>query len=92
SLDYHLPLAYPHWAVGRWLYVQRLRANGFLDVARGRSAGISGERNYRNVGLDASVLFNVLRLRTPLEAGVRVVVDTYTQELVVEPLAFSIRL
>jgi hypothetical protein len=92
SLDYYLPLAYTHWSVGRWLYVQRLRANGFLDVAQGRSVGVSGARNYRNVGLDTSVLFNVLRLRTPLEAGVRVVLDTYTQQLVVEPLAFSIRL
>ncbi|UOQ65901.1 hypothetical protein [Hymenobacter volaticus] len=92
SLDYYLPVAYTHWSVGRWLYVQRIRANGFLDVAQGRSVGISGERDYRNVGLDTSVLFNVLRLRTPLEAGVRVVVNTYTQELIVEPIAFSIRL
>ena len=92
SLDYHLPVAYTHWSLGRWLYVQRIRANGFLDVAQGRSVGISGERDYRNVGLDTSVLFNVLRLRTPLEVGVRVVANTYTQEVIVEPLAFSIRL
>jgi len=92
SVDYYLPLAFPHWSVGRWLYVQRLRTTGFLDVAQGRSVGISGTGNYRNVGLDAAVLFNVLRLRTPLEAGVRVVLNTYTNELIVEPLAFSIRL
>ena len=92
SLDYHLPLAYPHWALGRWLYVQRVRAVGFVDVAQGRSVGISGERDYRNVGLDAAVLFNVLRLRTPLEAGIRLVVNTRTSLLYFEPLAFSIRL
>ncbi|WBO83687.1 TolB family protein [Hymenobacter yonginensis] len=92
SADYYLPLAFPHWSVGRLLYVQRLRATGFLDVAQGRSTGVSGRGNYRNVGLDVAALFNVLRLRTPLEAGVRLVVDTYTNELVFEPLAFSIRL
>ncbi|UOG74529.1 hypothetical protein MTX78_20720 [Hymenobacter tibetensis] len=91
SLDYYLPLAYPHWSVGRWLYVQRIRATGFADVAQGQSSGLA-TRNYRNVGLDTSVLFNVLRLRTPLEAGARVVLNTYTQELIFEPLAFSIRL
>ncbi|QNH62702.1 hypothetical protein [Hymenobacter sediminicola] len=92
SVDYYLPLAFPHWSVGRVLYVQRLRATTFLDVAQGRSAGISGAGNYRNVGLDVAALFNVLRLRTPLEAGLRLVVNTYTNELILEPLAFSIRL
>lgn len=92
SLDYAMPLAFPHWSVGRLLYVQRLRATGFLDVAQGRSTGVSRAGNYRNVGLDVAALFNVLRLRTPLEAGVRLVVNTYTNELIFEPLAFSIRL
>ena len=92
SLDYYLPLAFPHWSVGRLLYVQRLRATGFLDVAQGRSRGVSRAGNYRNVGLDISALFNVLRLRTPLEAGVRLVLNTYTNELIFEPLVFSLRL
>jgi hypothetical protein len=92
SVDYYLPLAYTHWSIGRWLYVQRIQAAGFVDVAQGRSVGFSRELNYRNVGLDMSVLFNVLRLRTPFQAGVRVVVNTYTQELFFEPLAFGIRL
>jgi hypothetical protein len=49
-------------------------------------------RDYRNVGLDALVQFNVLRLRTPVEAGVRVVYNTVVGQWVVEPLAFDIRL
>jgi hypothetical protein len=92
SADYYLPLAFPHWSVGRLLYVQRLRATGFLDVAQGRSTGVSGRGSYRNVGLDVAALFNVLRLRTPLEGGVRIVVDTYTNDLIIEPLVFNIRL
>jgi len=33
SADYSLPLAFVHWSVGRVLYVQRLRATVFADVA-----------------------------------------------------------
>ena len=91
SADYYLPLAFPHWALGRVLYVQRLRATLFGDVAQGENA--PGARYaYRSAGADALVLFNVLRLRTPIEAGVRVVFDAVRRQWVVEPLAFSLRL
>ena len=93
SLDYSLPLAFTHWELGRLLYVQRLRATVFGDVAQGNDfRGRSGQLRYRNVGLDALVLFNVLRLRTPIEAGVRVVYRAALGAWVVEPLAFDIRL
>ncbi|MBF9236338.1 hypothetical protein I2I05_02915 [Hymenobacter sp. BT683] len=95
SFDYSLPLAFTHWEVGRWLYVQRLRAAVFGDVGRGVNRLNTGERiyrNYRNVGFDALVQFNVLRLRTPFEAGVRVVYNPVVGQWVVEPLAFDIRL
>ncbi|HEX8657535.1 MAG TPA: hypothetical protein VF690_08380 [Hymenobacter sp.] len=91
SLDYNLPLAFTHWELGRVLYVQRLRATVFGDVARGQSRVSASNRDYRNVGLDALVLFNLLRLRTPFEAGVRVVYRTTLRQWVVEPLAFDIR-
>ena len=93
SLDYNLPLAFTHWEVGRLLYVQRLRAAFFGDIAQGNDfRGVAGQLNYRNVGVDALVLFNVLHLRTPIEAGVRVVYNTVLQQWVVQPLAFDIRL
>jgi hypothetical protein len=93
SFDYNLPLAFTHWELGRLLYVQRLRAAVFGDVAQGNNVrGQAGQLSYRNAGVDALVLFNVLRLRTPLEAGVRVVYRGIEQQWVVEPLAFSIRL
>ncbi|HEX8330005.1 MAG TPA: hypothetical protein VF629_20885 [Hymenobacter sp.] len=90
SADYYLPIAYTHWTLGRWLYVQRLRATAFVDVAQGRT-GLA-RVNYRNFGGDVSALFNVLRLRTPVEAGVRVVYSSNSQQWLLEPLAFSIRL
>lgn len=93
SLDYNLPLAYTHWALGRWLYVQRLRAAVFGDLAQGNDfRGSAFQYRYRNAGLDALVLFNVLRLRTSVEAGVRVVYRGAVGAWVVEPLAFSLRL
>jgi len=91
SLDYNLPLAFTHWELGRLLYVQRLRAALFGDVARGEDQhGAPALANYRNAGIDALVLFNVLRLRTPIEAGVRVVHSSLLGKWVVQPLAFNI--
>ncbi len=93
SLDYFVPLAFTHWEIGRLLYVQRLRATVFGDVAQGNDfRGEAGRLNYRNVGADVLVLFNVLRLRTPIEAGVRVVYRSNLRQWVLEPLAFDIRL
>ena len=90
SADYSLPLAFVHWSLGRVLYVQRLRATVFGDVARGE-VGVF-RQDYRNAGLDAAVLFNVLHLRTPIEAGVRVVYSSFLGQWVVQPLAFDVRL
>jgi hypothetical protein len=92
SFDYNLPLAYTHWAMGRVLYVQRLRAAIFSDLASNDFQSTVARLNYYNVGLDALALFNVLRLRTPVEAGVRVVYRGAVGTWVVEPLAFSLRL
>ena len=93
SFDYNLPLGFVHWQLGRLLYIQRLRADFFGDVARGNDfRGSAVQLDYRNAGIDALVLFNVLRLRTPIEAGVRVVYRSLVQQWVVEPLAFSLRL
>jgi hypothetical protein len=92
SVDYFLPLAYTHWTLGRWLYVQRLRTTAFADVAQGQRRDGLVQANYRNVGADFSVLFNVLRLRTPIEAGVRVVYSSLQRQWVVQALAFDLRL
>ncbi|MBF9142554.1 TolB-like translocation protein [Hymenobacter properus] len=93
SFDYYLPLAFTHWELGRWLYIQRLRATVFGDVAQGDAIrGLDYQVKYQNVGVDALVLFNVLRLRTPIEAGVRVVYSSQLRQWLVQPLAFDIRI
>ncbi len=103
SADYYLPLAFVHWSVGRVLYVQRLRATVFADVAQGSSlvglrtatgAVVSTRAivNYQNYGADLMALFNVFHLRTPIEAGVRVAYSNNLQGWVVQPLALNVRL
>lgn len=103
SADYNLPLAFVHWSVGRMLYVQRLRATAFVDLAQGSSLVTlrtpAGQlvptrlyQDYRNAGGDFMVLFNVFHLRTPIEAGVRVAYSNNLQQVVVQPLAFNVRL
>ncbi len=94
SADYNLPLAYLHWSLGRVLYVQRLRADAFADVARGSSLLPTGRayQDFRNGGVDLMALFNAFHLRTPIEAGVRVAYSSYLQRVVVQPLAFNVRL
>ncbi|AMJ64336.1 TolB family protein [Hymenobacter sp. PAMC 26628] len=102
SADYNLPLAFVHWSVGRVLYVQRLRADVFADVARGSSlitVPVSGVpvrtrayQDFRNGGADLLALFNVFHLRTPVEAGVRIAYSSYLQRVVVQTLAFNVRL
>jgi hypothetical protein len=102
SVDYSLPLAFTHWQVGRVLYVQRLRATAFADLAQGNSLVTVQVNNQlmqrrvtqdlQNYGVDLLALFNVFHLRTPVEAGMRVAYSSYLQQVVVQPLAFSIRL
>jgi len=47
-------------------------------------------RRYQTTGLDVSVVFNVLRLRTPFEAGVRTIYNLTTREWLVQPLVIDI--
>ncbi|RTQ49655.1 hypothetical protein EJV47_12620 [Hymenobacter gummosus] len=90
SAEYRLPLADTHWALGRWLYVQRLKGSAFGDVARGRNLGSPTTRDFRTAGGSVSVVFNVLRLRTPLQTGVRVLRNFTTGEWQVDPLVLDI--
>lgn len=104
SVEYRLPLANTHWSLGRLLYVQRIKATGFLDGALGQSTlemrdaagrlrGIeTRSRTYRTTGFDVSFVFNVLRLRTPFEAGFRTIYNLNTGEWIVQPLVIDIGL
>ncbi|WP_261990246.1 hypothetical protein [Hymenobacter sp. BT188] len=96
SVEYRLPVADTHWTLGRWLYIQRIKAGGFLDVATGqrRLATDQGPQNFRSnyttAGLDVSFVFNPMRLRTPLEVGVRSIYNLRTGQWEVQPLVLDI--
>ncbi|WP_240635330.1 BamA/TamA family outer membrane protein [Hymenobacter rigui] len=88
SAEYRLPLADVHWELGRVLYIQRLKGNAFYDGVRAVSGGL--RRNYYSTGFDVSAVFNPLRLRTPLEVGLRTVYDSYYQRWQLQPLVLNV--
>ncbi|MBO0936188.1 hypothetical protein J2I47_06485 [Fibrella sp. HMF5335] len=100
--DYRLPLADVHWSLTRLLYVQRIKGNLFSDYARGTSNVIQTDTrgvpravvpvsSYDwTVGADISFVFNPLRLRTPLELGLRTIYDIRRQQWLVQPLVIDI--
>ncbi|WP_303310049.1 hypothetical protein [Hymenobacter sp. BT730] len=97
SLEYRLPLADTDWTLGRWLYIQRMKAAAFYDMAEGRTRvhGQDGvtttdQASYRTIGADVSFVFNPLRLRTPLEAGMRTIYNVRTGEWLLQPLVLDI--
>lgn len=104
SVEYRLPIADTHWSLGRWLYVQRIKAAGFADAAQGTSVlevrDVYGRlrgyetrvRSYQTAGFDLSFVFNALRLRTPFELGVRSVYNLTTGQWLVQPLVIDIGL
>ncbi|UFH57057.1 hypothetical protein [Spirosoma sp. KNUC1025] len=102
SVEYRLPIADMHWSLGRWLYVQRIKAGGFYDTAQGQSSvevrdiygrlrGYETQRNrYQTTGLDVSFVFNVLRMRTSFEAGFRSIYNLTTGQWLLQPLVIDI--
>ncbi|WP_041258079.1 hypothetical protein [Fibrella aestuarina] len=100
--DYRLPLADLHLSITRLLYIQRLKGNLFSDYAWGNSRflqidsrnvvrGIVPVSSYDwTVGGDLSVVFNPLRLRTPLEVGLRAGYDVRNRAVFVQPLVIDI--
>ncbi|GAB3275747.1 hypothetical protein GCM10027347_49230 [Larkinella harenae] len=96
SAEYRLPLLNPHWTLGRWLYIQRVKAAGFYDFAQGeREVRVNGQSwvqfdQYHTAGLDVSFVFNVMRLRTPFEVGVRTLYNFQTRQPLVQPLVIGL--
>jgi Tol biopolymer transport system component len=79
GIDYTMPLAYPDWNVDGLLYLKRLRTTAFFDVSRITApiydnAGLHvGERSIirKSIGLDLIADAHMLRLVTPVAAGLR---------------------
>ncbi|GAB4036164.1 TolB family protein [Spirosoma gilvum] len=102
SVEYRLPIADTHWSLGRWLYIQRIKAAGFVDGVNGQSSvevrDVFGRlrgyetqiHNFQTTGLDVSFVFNALRLRTSFEAGFRSIYNLTTGQWLIQPLVIDI--
>ena len=102
GIDYRLPLADLHLSLTRLLYIQRIKGGFFTDYARGDvrqivyntrnvPIGINTVNGYDwTIGGDLSFVFNPLRLRTPLELGVRTTYNVRTGQYLVQPLSLDI--
>jgi len=95
--EYHLPLLNPHWTLGRWLYIQRVKSMVFTDLARGESRVPQRNNTLRTVtgqehtvGADLTFVFNPLRLGQSLEVGVRSTYNVRTGQFDFQPLVIDI--
>lgn len=75
SLDYEFPICYPDISLGSILYIKRLRANVFQDVALNKYIITNNKysRNLSSTGLDITADFHFLRLIFPMNAGIRTI-------------------
>ena len=91
SVDYRFPVCYPDLALGRILYVKRLKANLFMDNSYTWPTRESAKNaQFRTYGFDLSMDFNILRWRQPLELGVRTMYLDNTKKWIVQPLVINI--
>ncbi|MCU0355520.1 MAG: hypothetical protein MUD08_17540, partial [Cytophagales bacterium] len=88
SADYRLPIFNPDWAVGRWVYLQRFKANVFADY--GYLATGNRTDYLTSAGVDVSVEFNFMRLLPRLELGVRTVYLPQENRTVFQPLVVDV--
>lgn len=80
SLEYRLPLFYPEFSLGRYIYFKRIKASVFGDFAAlsgdtfhdGKVVG-QFSKNISSVGVDLTSDINLLRLYAPADAGVRTI-------------------
>ncbi|MFA7081633.1 MAG: hypothetical protein WC135_03375 [Bacteroidales bacterium] len=66
KFNYHLPLAYPDFAMGKLLYIQRLTGRGFFDF------GYFDDEYLSSFGAYLQMDFNVFRIEYPVNIGVQV--------------------
>ena len=84
SANYTLPVWYPDIAIGPWLNIKRIRANGFFDYTFGSNPGLfaivqsipvadrpSTTASYYSAGGELKFDINVMRFLPELDIGFR---------------------
>lgn len=92
SVEYRLPLLYPDWAIGRWFYLQRIKANLFFDGSNAefRLQNRTQQVSTSTLGLDLSTDFNFMRFSQRLEVGLRALYLPSTSSFLIQPLVIDI--
>lgn len=93
SAEYRLPLFNPDLTLGRWLYIQRFKANLFFDYARYSTKNSQNQSvtfQPRSLGFDLSTEFNFMRFSQRLELGFRGLYLPETGSFQIQPLVIDI--
>ena len=80
SLDYTMPLFYPDWAIGGFMYIPRFYINAFIDAAFSwdtapMGTGILFDGIHSTTGLELYMDFFLFNTRVPWNAGIRFIYD-----------------
>lgn len=92
SANYALPLFYPDWSIGPFLYFQRLKANLFYDRGWGSHPELVDAFDFESTGIELSVDFNFMRFLPLLNLGIRYTYlpdqNSFETQLIIGSLGF----
>lgn len=92
SFNYTLPLFYPDWSIGPFLYLQRLQGNVFHDRGWGMLTNIPNTFELSSSGLELSIDFNFMRFTPLLNVGIRCFYlherDSFGNQLIIGAIGF----
>ena len=104
SAEYRMPLFEPDWAMGRILYVKRIKLNLFADygygstnfnfseIRDGKQVNLRGldQKTYNSFGIDLTAQFHIMRFSQQFEAGFRAIYLNDKGQFLIQPLVLDI--
>ena len=104
SAEYRLPIIDPDLAIGRFLYIKRIKANLFadhgygytnynwVDNKDGKQINYRGtdSKTYNSFGVDLTAQFHLLRFSQQFEAGIRAIYLNDKGQFLIQPLVLDI--
>lgn len=89
SAMYSMPLCYPEWQIGHFMYFKRFKTTLFYDFARSTDDHLP--RFFSSAGIDLTSDFSILNFIVPLDAGLRSIYVLETGKMKFEAL-FSLNI
>lgn len=87
--DYVFPIAYPDWSLGKFMYMKRINARVFFDIAQGRIQ--NQYTDFKTTGFDIETEAHYFRFFAPINLGLRTAYDINNKEFSYQ-LLFTINL